>query len=46
MRVHRPSSAERLLDLLRDGTHLTQKEAADRLDLSTRQVRRLLNAAR
>jgi len=42
MRVHRPSSAERLLDLLRDGTHLTQKEAADRLDLSTRQVRRLL----
>jgi len=31
MHLYRPSSAERLLNLFRDGAHLTQKEAARRI---------------
>jgi hypothetical protein len=31
MHLHRPSSVERLLNLFRDGAHLTQKEAARRI---------------
>lgn len=46
MRLDAPSSAEQLLTLLRDGERLTQEEAAKRLDVSARQVRRLITALR
>lgn len=43
MRLDPPSSAQRLITFLRSGERLTQQEIAQRLDISKRQVRRLLN---
>lgn len=42
MHLDPPSTADQLLALLRRGERLTQQEAADRLDLSARQVRRII----
>lgn len=46
MSLHTPSSLQQLHDLFLDGAALTQAEAAERLDLSVRQVRRLVRQLR
>lgn len=46
MQLNSRSSAEQLLTLLRNGERFTQQEAAERLGISTRQVRRLITGLR